>query len=228
MTEQQHKEFGTVLLLLFCSGFLAQGMRDPSSQTRDRACTTCMGRRSLKHWTAREVPWTYVQLLSYLFASLGFFLPCIYVRMLPCLLAVFGHGESEKEMDGEPEGSSVGQGTVYCPGCLVGGLLRWLCFTAGVRPALCTQPSVPGSADHSLFSFFRSGVGWMPLNCPRALPHPSWFLHTLPAPRPIAVLLNLLNDPVRASTCFLPGPCQRPSRAPEPRSAYCESDSHGG
>ena len=111
---------------------------------------------------------------------------------------------------------------------LLGGLRRWLCFTAGVRPALCTQPSVPGSADHSLFSFFRPEVGWMPLNCPRALPHPSWFLYTLPAPRPIAVLLNLLNDPVRASSCFLPGPCQKPSRAPEPRSAYCESDSHGG
>ena len=116
VTEQQHKEFGTVLLLLFCSGFLAQGMRDPSSQTRDRTCTPCMGRRSLKHWTTREVLWTYVQLLSYLFASLGVFLPCIYVRMLPCLLAVFGHGESEKEMDGETEGSSVGQGTVYWVG----------------------------------------------------------------------------------------------------------------
>ena len=83
-----------------------------------------------------------MQFLSYLFASLGFFLPCIYVRMLPCLLAVFGHGEPQREVDGEQEGSSVGQGPVSCPGCLPGGLRRWLCSTTGVRAALCTQPSL--------------------------------------------------------------------------------------
>ena len=32
-------------------------MWDPSSPTRDWTCTSCIGRRSLNHWTRREVPW---------------------------------------------------------------------------------------------------------------------------------------------------------------------------
>ena len=31
-------------------------MWDLSSPTRDRTCNPCIGRRSLKHWTVREVP----------------------------------------------------------------------------------------------------------------------------------------------------------------------------
>ena len=36
--------------------FWPQGMWDLSSPTRDRTCTPCIERRSLNHWTAREVP----------------------------------------------------------------------------------------------------------------------------------------------------------------------------
>ena len=135
MTEQQHKEFGTVLLL-FCSGFLAQGTRDPSSQTRDRTCTPCMGRRSLNHWAAREVPWTYVQLLSYLFASLGFFLPCIYVRMLPCLLL--------SSVMGSPRGRWTGsrRGAVWDGGQFPALVASWVGSDGGCVPLLGSgQPS---------------------------------------------------------------------------------------
>ena len=36
--------------------FWLRGMWDLSSPTRDRTHTPCIGRRNLKHWTAREVP----------------------------------------------------------------------------------------------------------------------------------------------------------------------------
>ena len=36
--------------------FWPRGMWDLSSMTRDQMCTPCMERRSLNHWTAREVP----------------------------------------------------------------------------------------------------------------------------------------------------------------------------
>ena len=36
--------------------FWLRGMFDLSSFTRDRSCTPCIGRQSLNHWTAREVP----------------------------------------------------------------------------------------------------------------------------------------------------------------------------
>jgi len=36
--------------------FWLRGMWDPSSPTRGWTCTPCIGRRSLNHWTAREVP----------------------------------------------------------------------------------------------------------------------------------------------------------------------------
>ena len=47
---------GSPLLLLYVLVFWPQGMWDLSSLTRDRTCTPCIGRRSLNHWTAREVP----------------------------------------------------------------------------------------------------------------------------------------------------------------------------
>ena len=49
-------EFVTILLLLYVLGFWLRGMWDLSSLTRDRTRTPCIGRRSLNHWTAREVP----------------------------------------------------------------------------------------------------------------------------------------------------------------------------
>ena len=52
-------EFVTTLLLSYVLDFLffwPQGMWDLRSLTRDRTCTLCIGRRSLNHWTAREVP----------------------------------------------------------------------------------------------------------------------------------------------------------------------------
>ena len=44
----------------FCFGFWPQGMWDISSPTRDQTHTPCIGRQSLNHWTAREVPRTSV------------------------------------------------------------------------------------------------------------------------------------------------------------------------
>ena len=54
--------FKSLLNLLpycFCFMFLVfwpRGMWDLSSLTRDQTRTPCIGRRSLNHWTAREVP----------------------------------------------------------------------------------------------------------------------------------------------------------------------------
>ena len=49
-------EFVTISLLFFVFWvFLARGMWDLSSPTRDWTCTPCIGRRSLSHWTARDV-----------------------------------------------------------------------------------------------------------------------------------------------------------------------------
>ena len=46
--------------------FWPQGMWDPSSPTRDRTRTPCIGRWSLNHWTTREVPWLNEWMNSYL------------------------------------------------------------------------------------------------------------------------------------------------------------------
>ena len=49
-------EFVTILLLFYVLCFWPWGMWDLSSLTGDRTRTPCIGRRSLNHWTAREVP----------------------------------------------------------------------------------------------------------------------------------------------------------------------------
>ena len=49
-------EFVTILLLFYVLVFWSRGMWDLSSPTRDRTRTPCIGRQSLNHWTAREVP----------------------------------------------------------------------------------------------------------------------------------------------------------------------------
>ena len=51
-------EFGyNIASVFFMFWFLwPRGMWDLSFPTRDRTCTPCIGRRSLSHWTAREVP----------------------------------------------------------------------------------------------------------------------------------------------------------------------------
>ena len=50
-------EFVTILLIFFyVLVFWLFGMWDLSSPTRDRTRTPCIGRQSLNHWTAREVP----------------------------------------------------------------------------------------------------------------------------------------------------------------------------
>ena len=49
-------EFVTILLLFYVLVFWPQGMWDLSSPTGDRTRTTCIGRQSPNHWTAREVP----------------------------------------------------------------------------------------------------------------------------------------------------------------------------
>ena len=53
-------EFVTILLLFYILSFWLWGMWDLSSLTRDRTCILCIGRWSLNHWTAREVPITTV------------------------------------------------------------------------------------------------------------------------------------------------------------------------
>ena len=57
-------EFVTILLffLFYFSGL--QGMWDLSPPTRDQTHTPCLGRRSLNHWTARELPWVLFFFLS--------------------------------------------------------------------------------------------------------------------------------------------------------------------
>ena len=49
-------EFVTILLLFFVLVFWPRGMWGLSSPTRVRTRTPCIGRRSLNHWTTREVP----------------------------------------------------------------------------------------------------------------------------------------------------------------------------
>ena len=49
-------EFVTILLLFCVLVFWPRGMWDLSSPTRDRTRNPCIGRQSLNHWTAREVP----------------------------------------------------------------------------------------------------------------------------------------------------------------------------
>ena len=49
-------EFVTILFLFYALVFWPCGMWDLSSLTRDLTCTPCIGRRSLNHWTVREVP----------------------------------------------------------------------------------------------------------------------------------------------------------------------------
>ena len=49
-------EFVTILLLFYVLVFWPQGIWDPSSLTRDRTHTPCIGRQRLNHWTTREVP----------------------------------------------------------------------------------------------------------------------------------------------------------------------------
>ena len=45
-----------LLQYCFCFMFWFFGPEDLSSLTRDQTCTPCIGRESLNHWTAREVP----------------------------------------------------------------------------------------------------------------------------------------------------------------------------
>ena len=48
-------EFVTILFLFLYFGFWPRGMPDLSSPTRDQTLTPGIGRRSLNHWTIREV-----------------------------------------------------------------------------------------------------------------------------------------------------------------------------
>ena len=46
----------TISLQFYISTFWLGGWWDPSSPASDGTCTFCIGRQSLNHWTAREVP----------------------------------------------------------------------------------------------------------------------------------------------------------------------------
>ena len=56
-------EFVTILLLFYVLVFWPWGVWDLSSPTRDRTLIPCIGRRSLNHWTTREVPSLYFRFL---------------------------------------------------------------------------------------------------------------------------------------------------------------------
>ena len=49
-------EFVTILVLFHIVIFWPQGMWDLGSPSRDGTWTPCIGRRSLNHWTTRDVP----------------------------------------------------------------------------------------------------------------------------------------------------------------------------
>ena len=49
------KFFIEFVTICFCLVFWPRGMWDLSSPTRDQTHTSCIGRQSLNHWTAREV-----------------------------------------------------------------------------------------------------------------------------------------------------------------------------
>ena len=49
-------EFVTIWLLFYVLVFWLQDMWDFNSLTRDQTCTPCVGKRSLNHWTTRDVP----------------------------------------------------------------------------------------------------------------------------------------------------------------------------
>ena len=49
-------EFVTLLLLFHVLVFWPRGVWNPSSPTSNRTHTACFGRRTVNHWTAREVP----------------------------------------------------------------------------------------------------------------------------------------------------------------------------
>ena len=65
-------EFVTILLLFPVLVFWLRGMWDLSSRTRDQTHTPCIGRRSLNHWTGREVPTLVVLILPPIYPLGGF------------------------------------------------------------------------------------------------------------------------------------------------------------
>ena len=58
------KVFIEFLLLFYVLVFWLRGMWDLSSPTRDRTRTPCIGMRSLNHWTTREVPGCYYNVVT--------------------------------------------------------------------------------------------------------------------------------------------------------------------
>ena len=57
-------EFVVVLLLLYVLGFWLQGIWDLGSLTRGLTHIPNIGRQSLNHWTAREVPTVIINKLA--------------------------------------------------------------------------------------------------------------------------------------------------------------------
>ena len=49
-------EFVTILLLFYVLVFQPQGIWELSFSARDQILTPCLGRRSLNHWTIRDIP----------------------------------------------------------------------------------------------------------------------------------------------------------------------------
>ena len=64
-------EFVTLLLLFYALVFWPRGMWGLGSLTRDRTHNPCIGRHSLNHWTAREVPGHWLFNLIFPFSSVS-------------------------------------------------------------------------------------------------------------------------------------------------------------
>ena len=61
--------FVAILSLFYVFVSWPLGMWDPSSPSRDQILNPCFGRRSTNHWTAREVPPFFYQLINLSFVS---------------------------------------------------------------------------------------------------------------------------------------------------------------
>ena len=57
-------EFVTISLQFYILAFCLGGPWGPSSPARDQTCNFCIGRQSLNHWTAREVPMAFFLFLD--------------------------------------------------------------------------------------------------------------------------------------------------------------------
>ena len=100
-------EFVTILLLFYVLVSWPQGIWVLSSPNRNLTRTSCIGRRSLNHWTAREVPvFAFLEPLSFVEVDVVAWNP--YYAALPLHLWLLGYSLSDgNHRVGLPSGSVV-------------------------------------------------------------------------------------------------------------------------